>query len=315
MRILITGASGLLGLNLALEAARAFPSQESSEPTGNMVIGVVNSHLLQTGAFQVMKADLMAPGEVERLLATTEPDWVINCAALALLDACEADPSRAEEMNVELPRRLANHVARGGARLVHISTDAVFDGKDGGYCETDTPNPLSVYARTKLAGEQAVLEAEPKAIVARVNLYGWSLSGKRSLAEWFFQNLSTGNPTPGFPDVYFCPLLANDLAHILLEMLQAGLCGLYHVVSSECLSKYDFGRRLARQFDFDESLVYPAQVDQAGLKAVRSPTLTLKNDKITQALGKPLPGIAPGLQKFHKMYLDGFPEYIRRLGK
>jgi dTDP-4-dehydrorhamnose reductase len=146
---------------------------------------------------------------------------VINCAALANLEACEAEPVLAGKLNSELPEKLAKYVARGGARLVHISTDAVFDGRLGGYREIDTPNPLSLYARTKLNGEQAVLAANSEAIVARVNLFGWSLSGKRSLAEWFFNNLSSGNSMLGFTDVFFCPLLANDLAKMLLMMLES----------------------------------------------------------------------------------------------
>ena len=95
---------------------------------------------------------------------------------------------------------------------MHVSTDAVFDGQAAATTEQDTPNPLSIYARTKLDGERGVAEANPDAIIARVNLYGWSLSGRRSLAEFFFNNLSAGKRVKGFTDVYFCPLLANDLA-------------------------------------------------------------------------------------------------------
>ncbi len=102
-----------------------------------------------------MQVDLLAAGAVERLLDQTQPDWVIHCAALANLEDCEADPALAEQLNTELPAKLAAHVARGGARLLHVSTDAVFDGQKGDYTEQDAPNPLSVYARTKLEGERA----------------------------------------------------------------------------------------------------------------------------------------------------------------
>ena len=157
-------------------------------------------------------------------------------------------------------------------------------------------------------------EANPAALIARVNLYGWSLSGRRSLGEFFFNNLSAGRQVMGFTDVYFCPLLANDLAHIFLKMLSARLTGLYHVVSSECTSKLTFGQLIARTFGFDERLVIPTSVDQAGLKATRSPHLTLQSDKIAQALGESLPGIASGLERFHALYLRGYPNYIRQLG-
>ena len=302
MRILVTGASGLLGLNLALEASQQ-----------HEVFGSVNNNVIQTTTFTVLQSDLTAQGAVEHLFEC-RPDWVINCAALANLEACEAEPVLAEKLNSELPEKLAKYVARGGARLVHISTDAVFDGRLGSYREIDAPNPLSLYARTKLNGERAVLAANPEAIVARVNLFGWSLSGKRSLAEWFFNNLSSGNRMQGFTDVFFCPLLANDLAKILLVMLEKGLQGLYHV-SSECTSKFDFGVRLARQFDFDESLIEPTSIAKARLVAPRSPDLSLNSSKLTQELGESPPVLKEGLERFHAQYLSGYPEFIRQMKK
>jgi dTDP-4-dehydrorhamnose reductase len=299
MRILITGASGLLGLNLALETAHR-----------HTVFGTVNQNGLQTGAFTVIQTDLLAPGAVESLLENTQPDWVIHCAALANLDACEADPLLAKKLNTELPRTLAAHVARGGARLVHISTDSVFDGLRGNYSEQDVPSPLGVYSRTKLGAERAVAEADPSAIIARVNLFGWSLAGNRSLAEFFFNHLHNGKPVMGFTDVCFCPLLANDLASIFERMLQMELSGVYHVVSSESLSKYEFGVRLAHRFDLDPNLIHPTSVKQSGLKATRSPNLSLRTDKLAAAFGEPLPRVSTGLDKLFTLYRQGYPQLL-----
>jgi dTDP-4-dehydrorhamnose reductase len=302
MRILVTGASGLLGLNLALEASRQ-----------HTVFGTVREHSLQTTAFEVVQADLTAPWAIERVLEQSQPDWVVHCAALAVLEACEADPDLAHQLNSEIPGKLAEYVARGGARLVHISTDAVFDGQRGGYRETDEPNPLSVYAHSKLEGERAVARANPQAIIARVNLFGWSLSGKRSLAEWFFNNLSTGQQVMGFTDVYFCPLLANDLAKLLLQMLEKDLSGLYHVVAGDCISKHDFGMAVARRFGFDERLIRPASVEQGGLQAARSPNLTLKTEKLTADLGAEPPSISSGLDRFYSLYSEDYPARLRSM--
>lgn len=302
MRILITGASGLLGVNLALETTRE-----------HTVFGTVNQLDLKTDTFTVIQTDLLAPGAVERLLESTHPDWVIHCAALANLEACEADPLLAQQLNSALPRTLAMHVARSGARLLHLSTDAVFDGVQGGYREEDTASPVGVYARTKLDGELAVAEADPTAIIARVNLYGWSITGKRSLSEFFYNNLSQGKQVMGFTDVFFCPLLANDLAHIFTHMLELKLSGLFHVVSPECLSKYDFGLRLAQRFDLDSSLIQPTSVKQAGLKAYRSPNLDLSSDKLSRALGGSVPSLSTGLERLYTLYQQGYPHMLRSL--
>jgi len=257
--------------------------------------------------------DLLVPGAVEQILEQIQPEWVIHCAALANVDACETEPALAEQLNTKLPEELALHVAKGGARLVHISTDAVFDGRMGEYSETDKPNPLSIYARTKLDGERAVLAANPQAIVARVNLFGWSLKGQRSLAEWFFNNLQAGKQVRGFTDIFFCPLLANHLAALLLTMLEKRLSGLYHVVSSECTSKYAFGLAIARRFDLNESLISASSVTGAGLTAVRSPNLTLQTSKLSLALGESPPGLAEGIEGFFTLYSDGYPEKIRTM--
>jgi dTDP-4-dehydrorhamnose reductase len=318
MRILITGASGLVGLNLALEAASRKPFIKSGSVIGDgegryEIFGSVNSHPISTQAFEVIVSDLLAQGEPERLIDNTQPDWVINCAALAIVDACESEPELAKRLNTELPKKLANYVARGGARLVHLSTDAVFDGKRGDYTEDDLPNPLSLYAKTKFEGEQAVLEANPEAIVARINIFGWSLSGSRSLAEWFYYSLKSGKQVMGFTDVFFCPLLVNDLAHLLLKMLASNLTGLYHVVSRECSSKYQFGISLARRFGLDESLITPASVNEAGLQAVRSNNLTLRSDRISRDLFKTLPTLETGMEGFYRLYEQGYPEMLKRM--
>lgn len=303
MRVLVTGASGLLGLNLALEAAPDYT-----------VFGVMHSHPLRTDAFTTIQADLLEEGSLERTLDTAQPDWIIHCAALANVDACERDPELARRLNWELPKRLAA-ATRGGARLMHISTDAVFDGARGDYTEADNPNPLSIYAQTKLDGELAVAAKNPEAIIARVNLFGWSLMGWRSLAEFFFNNLSKGTQVNGFTDVYFCPLLANHLGKLLLKMLDAELQGLYHTVSAECLTKYNFGLAVARRFGFDETLVNPIQVSESGLAAARSPRLTLDTSKLAVALSEPLPTWREGLDKFHRQYEAGYNEVVRGMAR
>lgn len=299
-RILITGASGLLGLNLALDAAAAHE------------VFAVDRGTLASAPFQLIKADLLDPAAVRRVLDQSKPEAVIHCAALANLDACEADPDLARQLNVELPARLADACARRKIRLVHISTDAVFDGqKDGIYTEHDMPNPIGVYSQTKLEGERGVLQMNPLAIVARVNFYGWSLSGKRSLAEFFVNNLSAGKTVNGFTDVIFCPMLVNDLGKILLEMLEKSLHGLYHVVGPQAMSKYQFGVEIARKFGLRESQISPQSVDKSSLTARRSHNLWLSTHKLSTDLGHSLPAFSTGLDEFYIQRQQGYPQKIR----
>ncbi len=304
MRILVTGASGLLGLNLSLQ----FAGQHT-------IIGLFNDNLLAQAPFEVCQVDLAQPGVPEKVIAGYRPDCIIHCAALANVDANEAEPVLAERINAVVPGELAAAAYKTGVKRVHISTDAVFDGLRGGYTERSAAHPINTYARTKLAGEQAVLSANPGAIVARVNFYGWSLSGTRSLAEFFVNNLQAGKRVNGFTDIWFCPLQVNLLGETLMKMVEKDLSGLYHTASRECLSKYDFGCRIARQFGLDERLVTPASWLDGKLAAPRSPDLRLKVDKLEKALGESLPDQASGLDRFYVQYLEGYPEKMRRLGK
>ena len=113
----------------------------------------------------------------------------------------------AQRINAEMPGKLAAVCKKKKIRLIHISTDAVFDGKMGDYTEEDIPNPLSVYARTKIEGEHLVAAENPEAIIARVNFYGFSLSGKRSLAEFFLNSLRSGTSGKWFCRCDVLPLI------------------------------------------------------------------------------------------------------------
>jgi dTDP-4-dehydrorhamnose reductase len=300
MKLLITGASGLLGINLAIEAMR-----------DHDVVGVDRGKL-KSPPFQVLKADFLKIDEIHSILDTTKPDWLINCAALANLERCEEDPTQARTLNTDLPGELADACAKRNIRFVQISTDAVLDGtKESAYTEADEPNPQSVYSKTKLDGECAVQEVNPQAIIARVNFYGWSLGGRRSLAEFFVNNLSEGKTVNGFTDVIFCPMLVNDTARLLLELLQKNLSGLYHVVGAQNMSKYQFGVDIARTFGLREDLISPRSVEGSELTAKRSHNLWLSTHKLSTELGREIPLFSTGLAEFYTQFQQGYPQKIR----
>ena len=300
MKLLITGASGLLGINLAMEAMRE-----------HEVLGVDRGKL-KSAPFQVVQFDFLQTSQINFLLDSTEPDCVINCAALANLDECEEYPDQAKILNINLPGELAGACAKRNIRFAHISTDAVFDGtREGEYSEEDTPNPQGVYSQTKLDGERTVLAANPNAIIARVNFFGWSLGGRRSLGEFFVNNLSEGRNVNGFTDVIFCPMWVNHLSRTLLEMLEKDLHQLYHVVGAQAMSKYQFGVEVARTFGLRESLIEPQSVERSALTARRSHNLWLSVHKLSTDLGHAVPDFSTGLDGFYTQFQQGYPQKIR----
>ena len=341
-RLLVTGASGLLGLNLILQTNDRYE-----------IVGVMRRERLVEGAaqkpalFEPLYMDLVEeaaagkPGadRIGRLLDEAKPDGIIHCAAMTDVDYCEGHPEEASLINTWISGVLAREAFRRRTPMLHVSTDAVFDGlRDGDclYSEEDDPHPLNVYGQTKLAGERQVAEAHPDAIIARVNFYGWSWQGSRSLAEWFYNNLSKGVKVRGFTNLTFCPLLVNQMVEILLRMMALNLSGVYHVVSSECISKYAFGMKLARRFGFDEDLISPHSFQMGDLKALRSLRLAMRSDKLQQALTlggggseaeggseagarladtnrSNLPGQAEGLDRFYELYQQGYPNALRSI--
>ena len=299
--ILVTGASGLLGVNLVTTA----------RGMGRPVAGTCHRHLIHVPDVPTYALDLTDATATRKFVEQLRPDAIIHCAAATDLDWCEDHPAETELINAKVPAILAEIARELRVQFVHISTDAVFDGARSGYSEDDTPAPLSVYAESKLHGEQEVLKQFTAALVARVNIYGWNAQPKQSLAEWMLDQLHTKKQLNGFVDVYFCPMLANDLAETLLDMLDRGLTGVYHVVGSERISKYEFGRRLATKFGFDPDWVLPVRLAEVRLRAVRPLDVSLNAVKASRALGRSLPGVDEGLSRFLALRESGYPNHLR----
>lgn len=299
-RLLVTGASGLLGANLVLETAAR-----------HEVVAVARRHPVRHSNVAALEADLAQDGVAERVMRWAQPEWVVHCAAATNLDECEADPPTAFRLNRDMAGAVAAAAAKAGARLVHISTDAVFGGDAGTYDETSATRPVNVYGRSKLAGEEAVTQAHAEAAVVRTNIYGWNAQAKSSLAEWFLVNLAAGRPCLGFDDVFFTPLLVNDLVPVLLEILERDLRGVYHVAGSECLSKRAFGLRVAENFGLEPGLIEAGHVAQAGLLAPRPKKICLDCRRVEAALGLTLPGVDAGLRRFRQLREQGFVQQLK----
>lgn len=309
--IAVTGASGLLGACVLTSALER----------GLDAVGLCHQHVLRDPAIKIVSLDLTDHASTRKLLLDLRPDAIVHCAAATNVDWCEDHPAETDNLNVRATANLAEIAASVKARLIYISTDSVFDGVKGGYAETDEPAPQNVYARSKLAGERETLRFHPSAgvsstIVVRVNIYGWNAQEKESLAEWVLGRLEKGASVPGFTDVFFSPLLVNDLAVVLFDMLQREMSGLYHVTGSERISKFEFARRVAVTFGFDPELVTPcrledARLKDAQLKAIRPRDTSLKTEKMQLELGHAMPDVDAGLRAFKELREQGYPQQIK----
>lgn len=191
---------------------------------------------------------------VEAVIAERKPDVVFNCAAYNAVDRAESEPEAAHAINAEGPRNIAIACARHGARFVHFSTNFVFDGTlDRPYIESDQPAPLSSYGRSKLAGEQAVLEALPEALVMRTAaVYG----GRRgqSFPERILQRARSGEALRVVSDQRVNPTYTADLAAAAVELAQKDERGVVHAVASGCTGWDDYARATVSEFELNAAV-------------------------------------------------------------
>ena len=210
MKVLITGAAGLVGRATA----------EHCNASGDEVVLYGHQDL-----------DITDRELVRQTILERQPEIVINCAAWTNVDACESDPEKAYAVNAHGPENLASACREIGAVFVTISTDYVFDGqKSGFYTQLDTPNPLSVYAASKLAGERLPMAAYDRSILVRTGyIFG---TGGANFLSTVVGRARKGEKLKVITDTYGTPTYANDLAVRLRELAVADVPGIYHVVNS-----------------------------------------------------------------------------------
>ena len=155
-----------------------------------------------------------------------------------------------------------------------------------------------------------MLDANPSALIARVNFFGFSVTGRRSLAEFFLRNLISNERVYGFIDILFSPMYVNDLIDTLFKMVKNKLTGIYHVVSSDHLSKYDFGMLISEKFNLDGSIITPESYLKGNLIAKRSPNLFLDVSKLLST-GIEVPNVALAVDHFYSDYADGLSGRIK----
>ena len=279
MRILITGASGLVGNKITALA----------QSQGHEVFGTYNVHA-STGS-RMRKVDLLDPLGVESVISETEPDVVINTASLTDVDRCEVDFDKALVVNGRVPGLIAKLCSQFGSAMVQVSTDYVFDGERGNYSEDDTPNPINRYGKSKLEGELQVAANSRDHCIARTSaVYGWGRSYKQDFATWMLQRWSRSEEVRAVTDQYVSPTLNTDLARMLLEVAERRIRGTIHLSGRTRISRHGFATLLAQRFAVNKSLIVPSRSDALGWVARRPRDSSLDVSRALEELdNKPVP--------------------------
>ena len=273
--VLITGASGFVGENLA----HRFHAE------GYRVILAYGTRKPMAKADRAFEVDLSVQGHFTRALGDLDVDAVVHAAAVVSPDLCEKDPERAHAVNVEATREIAQWAEKNGARMIFFSTDLVYDGEKSPYREEDPPNPINVYGKTKLEAEEQVQLICSDWIILRLALSYGPTRGARGDWTWKMRTaLKLGKPLRLYTDQFRTPAYAGDTEEAVLRTVRGLGKGIYHVGGRERISRYGFGLKFVRIFGLPEDCLFPVRMEEVDTSALRGRDCSLVTDRMVRDL-------------------------------
>ena len=256
-KVLVTGASGLLGSKLVKTAREVFE--------------VIPTHGSTPLFKDSIKMDITDFAQVSKIFNRVHPDYVMHTAAMTNVDKCETDKENAWKINVKGTENIATICGKSNIKPVYVSTDYVFNGEKGFYSEEDSAAPINYYGMTKLEGENKVRQNCDDYLITRTSvLYGWNKQ-KSNFATWIINSLRNNTSIKVADDHFNSPTLADNLAEILVEMLRKNLKGTYHTAGDERISRYEFACAIAKAFSLNEKLITPTKMDKLTMWIAKRP--------------------------------------------
>lgn len=270
--VFITGANGLLG--------QAIISLFTRETDYELITSSVEDKPFLEYGHKYEKLDIMNKEEVKKLIGYYEPDVIINCAAYTEVDKCETERELCWRLNVDGVKNIIIAAKKCDAKIIHFSTDYIFDGKNGPYTEDATPNPLSFYGRSKLASENALISSGIEHVIIRTMvLYGIGNTIKKNFALWLVETLKKKQAVTIVTDQIGNSTIADDLAYGTYKIIEKNRTGIYNIAGKDILSRYDFALKLCEVFGFDKKLVSPiltSELSQPAPRPLNSGLIVLK---------------------------------------
>ncbi len=288
MRILITGATGLIGRELSLIAVKLSHNVYSAQHQARPEFGIP------------VELNINDPSSIENCFRKVKPDAVIHLAAFTNVDQCETERELAIETNAKAVERIAKQASRSDSHLVHVSTDYVFDGEKGMYREGDKPNPLNWYGESKLRGEDAVQRYASSWCIARTSTPYGLHPNKKSFPVLVAEKLASGTEMQVLEDQYTSPTYVSNLARMLIEIAERKYQGIIHVSGSSRVSRLDVAKLLANKLDLNGSLLRPIKMREIKWVAKRPRDSSLDVTKAISALKAKPESIEQSLESFCK---------------
>ena len=293
MKVLVTGANGLLGQELvALLLQRDHEVIATSKGASRLQPSI-------TGSLTYRDLDITDGMAVQKVIAEFMPNVIIHAAAMTQVDDCELNKIDCYNINVTATRFLIEAAKEVNAKLVYVSTDFIFDGSAGPYKEEDEPKPLNYYGSTKLSAETEVVESGLQWAIARTVLVIGNAIGTRSnIISWVKDKLGKGEKIRVVNDQFRTPTFTEDLAKGIVLIIEKNATGIYHISGKDLLTPYEIALKTAAHFQLDNSLIEKADVTSFSQPAVRPPRTGFHIDKARKDLGYEPLSFEEGLKKF-----------------
>lgn len=284
-KVLVVGSNGLLGQKAVIAFCKKY----------DVTTAGIEKHPYTNREFDYLKLDITSLDQIEKVVNECQPNIIFNAAAYTQVDQAEIDRDLCYAVNVIGVKQLASICAQNKITLVHISTDYVFDGKKGDYCEADLPNPLGYYGRTKFEGEQAVQRSNCNFIIARTAvLFGYGVNIQTNFVLWALNALKENKPIRVVDDQIGNPTIAENLAQTCFKLVEKDSFGLFHVAGAEPISRYHLAVAVAKEFDWNEKLITRIKSKEFPQKAPRPMDVSLNVSKV-QSLGLTLLNVKSSL--------------------
>ena len=295
VKVVVIGSNGLLGQTLVNKMYSQADYKLYAMASGENR----NSKATDFSYFEINISDFKT---IKLQLNLIAPDFIINALAMTNVDACEVEQDNCDAINVHFVKELAIISKELNAKLIHISTDFIFDGEKGDfYEEQDTPNPVNYYGLSKLKAEQAVQEhATQFAILRTILVYGKVANMKRSnIVLWVKKSLENGESIRVINDQYRMPTYVGNLANACVLAMEKDATGIFHISDKEYLSIYDIAQQIARFYNLPKELILPISTAELNQKAKRPPKTGFVLDKAKAELGYNPLSFIDGLILFH----------------
>lgn len=270
-RILITGSNGMLGQR----AVQFYASKENIELLATSVEekSVIDS-------VEYVSCDIKSRDEIKKVVYDYCPDFIVHTAAFTNVDLSEKLREDAWKINVKGVEYIAEAARAIDAHIIHISTDYIFDGKEGPYSENAIPNPIGYYGRTKLASENALRIGGTLFTILRTNvLYGIAPNSRPDFVRWVVDSLGKEESIRIVSDQINNPTFIDDLVQGIYKIIEFRKTGVYNIGGQEFLSRYDFTLRIADYFNLDKNLITAittAELNQPARRPLKSGLVILK---------------------------------------